>query len=37
MKYENPTIEVIELLYTDVITLSGADAGDEEGITGPWA
>lgn len=37
MKYENPTIEVLYLEKSDIVTLSGEASGDNEGVIGPWS
>ena len=36
MKYEEPNIQIIEMPYADVVTLSNGGAGDDEGYGGPW-
>jgi len=37
MKYESPTFEIIDLIYADIVTLSGTESGDGDGTEGPWA
>ena len=37
MMYEDPTIEIIELDYANIVTLSGVESGDNDGVEGPWA
>lgn len=36
MKYEEPNMQVIELLYADIVTLSNGENGDDNGYDGPW-
>ena len=36
MKYEEPNMEVIKLMYSDIVTLSNGGNGDDDGYGGPW-
>ena len=36
MKYEEPNMQVIELLYEDIVTLSNGENGDDGAYGGPW-
>lgn len=36
MKYEEPNMQVIEIPFADVVTLSNGGFGDNAGQGGPW-
>lgn len=36
MKYEEPSMQIIEMLYSDVVTLSNGGSGDDGEYGGPW-
>ena len=36
MKYEKPVMDIVEIQYVDVITLSGNESGDDSYIEGDW-
>lgn len=36
MKYEKPVMDVMELQWADVVTLSSSQSGDDAVIEGEW-